>query len=155
RPESDPRPIARGSHLIGPDRFFVWNSPIQAAHVSLDFFDAANRSLYEEPEEAVRLWLEQSVILGERLYIKTHAHSLHPAYLAWEDDRPIPHTFRDIVVLFELLQRACDAAKVPLVAATVNEVMTRLRGLDQDECKENAAEALADTASQSFSPPPP
>jgi SAM-dependent methyltransferase len=166
-PEADPRPIAEGSNLITPDRFFVWNSPIPAGQVSLDFFDAGNLRMYGEPEALLQAWLQQGVILGERLYIKTHAHSLHSAYLAWEDDRPVPHTCPDIVVLFELLQRACDSAKVPLVAATVNEVMALLRQFDQGGRKEDpqatkelvAHEALSGAPSQSVRPgaasPPP
>jgi hypothetical protein len=144
-PQADPRPLQRGESLLTPDRFFVWNSQIKATHSSLDYYDEGNVRLLKAREPLVRAWLEQSVVIDGRLYVKTHAHSMHNKYKPWEDDAWFPHTHPDAVAAFELLQRACDAAGVAFVPATVDEVMAHMRSYDRGEA-EPAAGQLPEAA---------
>ena len=132
-PDSDPRRLSRGGRSMTPDRFLIWNSPIKAAHSSLDFYDEDNRRLFRQPEALVRAWLEQSVVVDGRLYIKTHAHSLHYHYRPWNEDSHIPHTYPDLVRAFDLLAELGDAAATPITLATVSEVVDHLRRYDRDE----------------------
>lgn len=133
RAEADPILLSAAGNSMRDDRFFIWNSRIKATHSSLDFFSEENCRLYREPEALVRIWLEDSVVIGDRLYIKTHAHSLHTKYEPWTDGSWFPHTHPDVVKVFELLHRVCDDAGIPLKYATVNDVMTHLRAYDRGD----------------------
>jgi SAM-dependent methyltransferase len=129
-PASDPRRIEHGSKALGPDRFFIWNSPIKAAYSSIDYYSPANRELLKDPAAFVAQWLGNSVSLGRSLFIKTHAHSMKWEYKISEDGSPIPHCHPDVVKVFEELLRACDRAGVEFKPVTVNEVMELIGAFD-------------------------
>ena len=127
---SDPRGIDTGTEVMHPERFFIWNSPIKATHSSLDYYSAANRARFKDPERMVATWLRKSVCLGGKLYIKTHAHSMKSDYQLVDSGGHIPHCFPDIVAIFDCLARACDRAGVELKFHTANEVVEHLHALD-------------------------
>jgi 2-polyprenyl-3-methyl-5-hydroxy-6-metoxy-1,4-benzoquinol methylase len=127
---ADPRPVDKGSEVMTPDRFFIWNAPIKSVDSSLDYYSATNRALFKNPERVVATWLGKSVCLGQRLYIKTHAHSMKADYRLDEPDACIPHCHPEIVAVFDCLARACDRAGVALEFHTVNQVMGLLGALD-------------------------
>ncbi|GEP58621.1 methyltransferase domain-containing protein [Reyranella soli] len=129
-PRSDPRPVDAQSRVMGPGRFFIWNSPIKATHSSLDYYSAANRTLFKTPERVVGTWLSKSVCLGKQLFVKTHAHSMKSDYRLADGDGCIPHCHPDIIAIFDCLSRACDRARIELKFVTVNEVMQHLHSLD-------------------------
>ncbi len=129
-PRSDPRGIDAHTAVMGPDRFFIWSSPIKSVNSSLDYYSAANRALFKNPERVVATWLGKSICLGKKLYIKTHAHSMKGEYKLTEPDSHIPHCYPDIVAIFDCLARVCDRAGVELKFQTVNEVIGDLRMLD-------------------------
>ena len=127
---ADPRAIDADTAVMGPDRFFIWNSPIKSVHSSLDYYSAANRALFKNPERVVATWLSKSVCLGKKLYIKTHAHSMKTDYKLTEPDSLIPHCYPDIVAIFDCLSRVCDRAGLELRFHTVNEIVGFLDALD-------------------------
>ena len=127
---ADPRAIGTGTDVMRPDRFFIWNSPIKAIHSSLDYYSASNRALFTNPERVVATWLSKSVCLGEKLYIKTHAHSMKADYKLTEPGSHIPHCYPDSVSIFDCLARVCDRAGVELRFHTANEVVALLGALD-------------------------
>lgn len=129
-PEAQPTPVGRGSRTMQPDRFFIWNSRIKADHVSLDYYYAPNRDRFKQTEFMVENWLSNSVVIENRLFIKTHAHSMYSYYKLSEPDALIPHCYPDTVAIFERLARACDRADVELKFVTVNEVMDLLHSID-------------------------
>ncbi|WP_295137673.1 class I SAM-dependent methyltransferase [uncultured Reyranella sp.] len=132
-PRSDPRPVDARSRVMNPSRFFIWNSPIKATHSSLDYYSAANRTLFKTPERIVETWLSKSVCLGKNLFIKTHAHSMKSDYQLAQGDGCIPHCHPDIIAIFDCLARACDRARIELKFLTVNEVMQHLHVLDSGQ----------------------
>lgn len=144
-PRSDPRPVDALSKVMDPSRFFIWNSPIKATHSSLDYYSAANRSLFRTPERIVETWLSKSVSLGGKLYIKTHAHSMKSDYRLAHGDGCIPHCHPDVIAIFDCLARACDRANIELEFVTVNEVMQHLHALDGGQA-ENHSASRADPA---------
>ena len=129
-PDADPRPVATGGEAWGPDRFFIWNSPIKANYSSLDYYSEANRGLFETPERMVAAWLGKSVCLDGNLLVKTHAHSMKWEYKIAEPGSVIPHCYPDVVQVFDCLARVCDHAQVELRFVTVNDIMNLLRGAD-------------------------
>lgn len=128
---SDPRPVAAGSGVMRPDRFFIWNSPIKAVHSSLDYYSGPNRTYLQETERVVATWLAKSVVLADTLFIKTHAHSMRADYHLPESGPGIPHCHPDIVAVFDCLARACDRAGIELCFQTANEVVDRLVQFDR------------------------
>lgn len=145
---ADPRGIDAGTAVMGPNRFFVWNSPIKSIHSSLDYYSASNRALFKTPERVVATWLSKSVCLGKKLYIKTHAHSMKADYKLTEPGSHIPHCYPDIVAIFDCLARVCDRAGVDLRFHTTNEVVELLGALD------GGLDAPTFIARPSASPPP-
>ena len=138
---ADPRPIAPGGGTLADnDRFFVWNSRIKARHSSLDYYWQPNLDLFGTPEALVERWLDESVVLEGCLYIKTHSHSLESSYGLGAGEGLNPHSHPKVIGLFELLERVCDTAQVPLRFATVNEVMADLRLVDAASSAKAAAQ---------------
>lgn len=129
-PASDPRRIEHSGKALEPGRFFIWNSPIKATFSSIDYYSAANCELFKDPAALVAQWLDNSVSLGNALFIKTHAHSMKWEYRISEDGSPIPHCHPDVVKVFEELVRACDRAGVEFKPVTVNEVMELIAAFD-------------------------
>jgi len=161
-PDADARPIGAGTDVMRPDRFFIWNSALRSADSSLDYYSAASRKLLSEPERVVAAWLGRSVVLGDRLFIKTHAHSMKVEYRLGEPDSMIPHGYPDVVRAFEHLERACDRAGVALRFVTVDEVMRMLAELDGgsaglarlDAATATPAPTMAAVATKEAAPPP-
>lgn len=127
---ADPRTIGPDTGVLRPDRFFIWNSPIKATHSSLDYYSAANRSLFKTPERIVAAWLGKSVCLDNKLFIKTHAHSMKSEYRLGEPGAIIPHCYPDVVAILDCLARVCDRAGIELRFQTVNDVVDALGELD-------------------------
>ncbi|WP_422002541.1 methyltransferase domain-containing protein [Reyranella sp.] len=143
---SDPRPVAPGSGVMRPDRFFIWNSPIKAVHSSLDYHSGANRDFLNDAERVVATWLAKSVVLGETLFIKTHAHSMRADYHFPEPGPGIPHGRPEIAAIFDALARVCDRAGIDLRFQTVNEVVSSLAQLDGGSGMRTVATAATPSA---------
>ncbi|MEI8154505.1 MAG: hypothetical protein WCG92_23420, partial [Hyphomicrobiales bacterium] len=120
-PRADPRPVGDGTRVIRSDRFFIWNAPIKSVDSSLDYYSPTNRKLFQAPERVVANWLRKSVVLGGRLFLKTHAHSMNADYRLSEPEGLIPHCYPDVVKVFDCLARVCERAGVEFCCQTVNE----------------------------------
>jgi 2-polyprenyl-3-methyl-5-hydroxy-6-metoxy-1,4-benzoquinol methylase len=132
-PQADPRPLGPGSRSLLPGRFFIWNAPIRSLDCSLDYYSAPNRKLLSMTERVVATWLLKSVCLGDKIFIKTHAHSMSAMYRLSEPDSVIPHCYPDAVRAFDYLARVCERAGVELRFQTVNEAVRLLADLDEGQ----------------------
>ena len=128
--ESDPSPVSHDTRIMQPERFFIWNSKIKADYSSLDYYYPPNRDRFKKTDLMVENWLRNSVVIGDCLFVKTHAHSMYNYYNMSDPTSLIPHLYPDIVAIFERLSRACDNAGVELRFVTVNEVMDVLHAID-------------------------
>ena len=128
--EADPSPISHDTRIMQPDRFFIWNSKIKADYSSLDYYYPPNRDRFKKTELMVDNWLKNSVVIGDCLFIKTHAHSMYNYYNMADPTSLIPHLYPDTVAVFDRLSKACDNAGVELRFVTVNEVMEVLHRID-------------------------
>lgn len=128
--EADPSPISHDTRIMQPDRFFIWNSKIKADYSSLDYYYPPNRDRFKKTDLMVDNWLKNSVVIGDCLFVKTHAHSMYNYYNMADPTSLIPHLYPDTVAVFERLSMACDNADVELRFVTVNEVMEVLHLID-------------------------
>lgn len=128
RPESLPLPIDVGTHAITDERFLIWSCKAKHDVCHLDHFNEYDQNRLRNSERIIHSWLSNCPVVDQTLYIKTHAHSMHSHY--FEDGGSIPVAFPPVRSIFDLLEKACDAAKIELRAATVNEVFAALRAAD-------------------------
>ena len=128
--EADPSPISHDTRIMQPDRFFIWNSKIKADYSSLDYYYPPNRDRFKKTDLMVDNWLKNSVVIGDCLFVKTHAHSMYNYYNMADPTSLIPHLYPDTVAVFDRLSKACDNADVELRFVTVNEVMEVLHRID-------------------------
>ena len=79
--------------------------------------------------EFLNHWLTKGYVIGDKMFIKTHAHSMHGEY----DSNGIgyPHQHPLIIEIFERLQEVCDVAGADLKYSTVNQVMEELYQIDE------------------------
>lgn len=142
--ESMPIVAAKESNCFSDDRFFIWSSEIKADFASIDYYYAPNRALFQNHALVVKNWIEKGVLLGDILYIKTHAHSMKSEYEMEKGEQPIPHLLPDIMEIFNLLEKTCELAALELEVITVNKLMEQLAAL----CKspDNADDGLASGA---------
>lgn len=91
-PEAEPE-IARGNSAAAATKFFIWAAPATALQCSLDYMSLHSRRQIENTEKAARELIDNSYVADRRLFIKTHAHSMHPYYFEHARMPVFPHQF--------------------------------------------------------------
>lgn len=134
---SKPLTMLRGNASFQQERFFIWNSEIKADFSSLDYYSEPNRETFKNPENVVKNWLEKSVVIGQILFIKTHAHSMKWEYEIEKDINPIPHLYPDTIQIFKLLEAVCESAGVEIEVLAVSDVMNMLQEFVGSESNHN------------------
>ncbi len=127
-PRSEPIVVDVGAGAIRDGRFLIWNSRARHDVCSLDYYNPANHSRVKQADHLAFSWLSNCPVIDNVLYIKTHAHSMDASY--FDDCNRIPLASPLIEPIFGLVQRACQEAKVELKLATVDEVFSTLREVD-------------------------
>jgi len=80
---------ALGAGFPPRERFFIWQTSQRHRLCSLDYFSPFVRKRFEDPGATAITLAEEGCVLGDTLYHKTHAHSMHPRY--WEGEaNPMP-----------------------------------------------------------------
>lgn len=126
--QCDPIAVDVGAASFREGRFLIWNSKAKHEACSLDYYSPRTRERLKNADHVVFSWLADCPIIDDVLYVKTHAHSMDARY--FEGENIIPLATPDMRTIFNLLERACDEAKVELKLATVDEVATVLRDVD-------------------------
>jgi len=117
---------AWGAGQTARDRFFIWQTPQRHRLCSLDYYSPFVRKRFEDPAAAALALAETGCVLGDTLYHKTHAHSLHPRY--WETDpNPFPPLLHpgaqmELGMLFDGAQRAGANVAFSTAGAVYREV---------------------------------
>ena len=130
-----------GAGGLTPDRFLIWNSVAKSEMCSVDVYAPEDRARIGYRDRIFNAWMRECPVIDGVLYIKTHAHSMNGGY--FRDGATIPLLYPGVTALFELLRRTCDAAKVELSLATVNQVHRALTALDTDTARQAATPASA------------
>ena len=126
RPEAEPVPAA-GAGVVPADRFLIWASEIAHRDTSIDHYSGFVRERMKEPTAFARANAARGFAHDGVLYVKTHAHSLHPAYWRKEGGAgAFPHAHDGILRELSTLFEAAGAAGAEVEFATVSEVFDRL-----------------------------
>lgn len=125
RPEANPE-IACGNRGAADHKFFIWASPASSMHCSLDYMSDATRRQLENTEKAARDLLESAYVADRRLYIKTHAHSVHPYYFEHARAAVFPHQHPATQTLLSVIFEAASQAGMEVEFRTAPEVYDML-----------------------------
>ncbi len=126
---SKPIAVDVGASAIQDGRFLVWNSKAKHEVCSLDCYNDFNLRRLAYSDRVALSWLMGCPVIGQTLYIKTHAHSMDALY--YSEVGSIPLLWPGVAAVFDELQRACDEAGVELRQCTVGEVYAELKALDR------------------------
>jgi hypothetical protein len=103
------------------DRFFLWATALPHASASIDIYSKSVEKRTEQPALLGMAQAENGVLIDGTLYVKTHGHSMAPAY--WEEGgMPFPHAHPAIQRELNLMFEAADSAGVALEFLTCSEV---------------------------------
>jgi hypothetical protein len=103
-------------------KFMIWSSIIKHRGASLDYYAPWLRKRLDDIDSLSREIIEQSYFVDGTLFIKSHAHSMHPQY--YEDTRLaiFPHAYPPIQNLFSVLFDAAASAGAEVSFLTASEV---------------------------------
>jgi hypothetical protein len=121
RPEAEPE-IASGNTLVAADKFFIWASPASSQQCSLDYLSPSSRRHIENTEKAARELIDNAYIADRRMFIKTHAHSMHSYYFEHARSAVFPHQYPPTQTLLSVIFEAATDAKIDVQFLTAPEV---------------------------------
>lgn len=121
RAESEPE-IALGNASAAAKRFFVWSSPATNLQCSLDYLSASSRRQIEDTGKAARELIDNAYVAGRRLFIKTHAHSMHAHYFEYARTAVFPHQYPPAQTLLSVIFEAAAEAGLDIEFLTAPEV---------------------------------
>ncbi len=124
QPEGNPE-RAYGNSAAAASKFFIWSSLIKHRGSSLDHYAPWVQERLEKPASAVEEMLRDSYAIDGTLYLKTHAHSMHPAYFEQSAPAVFPLAQPAAQRLFETLMEAAAMADVAFEFLTAGEVYDR------------------------------
>jgi hypothetical protein len=142
-PAADPE-IAYGNSVAAATKFFLWTAPASGHHCSIDYMSAAVRPHLENTEKAAIALIEGGYAAGGQLFIKTHAHSMHPYYFAHSSAAVPPHQYPPTQALLATIFDAAEEAGVAVQFLTASEVYDRVVGADAKPDVDLAATYLAE-----------
>lgn len=120
-PEAHPE-VACGSGDAAEHKFFVWSSDASNKECSIDYMSAAVRKHLDDTERSALALIDKGYIANRVLFIKTHAHSVHPFYFEHTPLPVFPHQFPATQVLLAVIFEAAAAAGLQSRCLTVPEV---------------------------------
>jgi hypothetical protein len=121
RPEAEPE-IAFGNEAAAAAKFFVWSSPASNLHCSIDYLSASSRRQVEDTAKAARDLIDNAYVAGRRLFIKTHAHSMHAHYFEYARAAVFPHQNPPTQALLSVIFEAAAEAGLEIEFLTAPEV---------------------------------
>ena len=136
----DANPIqAAGAGEAAAQRFFIWASATTHRSCSIDTYSSFVQQRIKTPRATALEHARAGVVIDGVLYLKTHCHSLHPAYCK-ADGRPTPHTDPGIQAELRALFHAADGVGVEVLFHTVPEVYDKILGSPAQQARDLAAE---------------
>jgi len=125
-PEAEPEAAAGAGSARGEEKFMIWASAIKHGATSIDHYSAFVRDRAEDlPGSAARI-LKQSYLHNGTLYVKTHSHSMQPAYFDGSAPAFFPHAYPPTRDMLSLVFNAGADGGAEIEFATVSEVYDRL-----------------------------
>jgi hypothetical protein len=121
RPEAEPE-IAFGNAAAAAAKFFVWSSPASNLQCSIDYMSASSRRQIDDTGKAARELIDNAYVAGRRLFIKTHAHSMHSYYFEHARTAVFPHQYPPTQALLSVIFEAATEAGLDIELLTAPEV---------------------------------
>ena len=107
--QSDPQ-LAYGNGAAAAEKFFIWASFIKHGHASLDYYAPWLRKRLDNTAMHAREIVQRSYCVDGILFIKSHAHSMHPLYFTDGKAPVFPHEDPAIATMFRTLFSAAALA---------------------------------------------
>lgn len=120
--------IAYGNAAAAREKFFVWSSPIKHRGCSLDYYAPWVRTRLDDPEAVAHDLIAGSYAVDGTLFVKTHAHSMHPTYFEAGKPPAFPLAEPAVQAMLGALFEAAAAAGAPVDFLTAAEVYDRFIG---------------------------
>ena len=109
--------------------FFIWSSQIKHPDSSLDYFSERVLKQVSSPNKFLKVLIRNSIRIGDKLFIKTYAHSLSDHFINKKEIVfPLLHPF--VVAAFKTLERLCLVNHINLNYVTASEVYDVFEGVD-------------------------
>ncbi len=124
-PESDATPVGLTPKIVNQRRFLIWNQGIDYSRSSLDYLTKAVLDALQDPQEFLEHWFSRGFVIDNKLFIKTHAHSLNRKY-ELDEYGFYPHQHPLVVDIFKNLEEICSYHDLQLNYSTVNEILSEL-----------------------------
>ena len=121
RSEAEPE-IALGNATAAASKFFIWASPASYQQCSLDYLSPGTRRHIENTEKAARELIDNAYVADRRLFIKTHAHSMHSYYFEHARAAVFPHQYPPTQTLLSVIFEAATQAGLDIQLLTAPEV---------------------------------
>ncbi len=144
-PEAEPEPAAGAGLMRGDERFLIWGSVIKHGATSIDHNSGFVQRRADNIEAAAAKIIDTSYLHDGTLYVKTHAHCMHPAYFDGSAPACFPHEFPATRDMLSLVFDAGAAGGADISFDTVSEVYDRIL---------TSAVRPAIDMTKAFAPPP-
>jgi hypothetical protein len=125
RPEAEPE-LALGNRAAASSKFFIWASAASGQQSSIDTIAEAGRRHIANIGKAAENLVDNSYVGDGRLFIKTHAHSMHSHYFEHMRSPVFPHQHPDVQALLSVIFDAALQAGLEVEFLTASEVYERL-----------------------------
>jgi len=113
----------------GPRPFFIWSSGLNHPVSSLDYFSEKVLKQISSHHKHLKNLVRNSVRIGDKLFIKTYAHSLSDHFVN-KEKIVFPLLHPSVIYMFENLERLCAINDIKLNYVTASEVYDIFKGLD-------------------------
>ena len=130
-PESDATPVGQTPQVIDQRRFLIWNQGIDYSRSSLDYLTKSVLESLENTQEYLEHWFSRGFVIDDKLFIKTHAHSLNRKY-ELDENGFYPHQHPLVIKVFKNLEETCSFHNLDLYYSTVDEVLSELFASDNN-----------------------
>ena len=101
-PQAEPE-SAFGSGAKAAQKFFIWASRIKHASVSIDYTSPFVRRRSDNVERAALDIIDNCYLENGTLFIKTHAHAMHPSYFETSRSPVFPHQYPGTQTILSLI----------------------------------------------------
>ena len=126
-PEAEPEP-AFGATEAARRKFFIWASRAKNNACSIDYSSPSVRRRADNIEAAARALIDNSYFENGTLYIKTHAHAMHPVYFELSRSPVYPHQYPATQAMLGQIFDACASSGADLSFLTASEVYDDIVG---------------------------
>ncbi len=128
-PEADVTLIGSEIGSMG-NRFLIWNQEIPYGHCSIDL-DGSDEIIaaLEDWRGTLSIWIENSPIIGDTAFVKTHAHTMNRCF--WGEGSERPYNSPEVLRIFQNLEEVCEKSSVEFDKWTVEEVISHIVSTDQ------------------------